>query len=108
MRQHGEAFIRQALYGKRFFRERFDVDVAVGYNVDSFGHAGTLPMLLRHTGSRFYVFMRPQEHEKTLPAHLPAGTGHAVLPLRSTLWLDGTAGRRARAARPALGAGDEP
>ena len=67
---HGEALLRQALYGKRYFRERFGVDVTVGYNVDSFGHAGTLPMLLRHTGSRSYVFMRPQAHEKDLPGAL--------------------------------------
>jgi len=67
---HGEAFIRQALLGKRFFRERFGVEVTVGYNVDSFGHAATLPMLLRHTGFQWYVFMRPQEHEKSLPGAL--------------------------------------
>ncbi len=67
---HGEAFIRQALLGKRFFRERFGVEVNVGYNVDSFGHAATLPMLLRHTGFESYVFMRPQEHEKSLPGAL--------------------------------------
>ncbi len=66
----GGAFIRQALYGKRYFRERFGVDVTVGYNVDSFGHAGTLPMLLRYTGSDAYVFMRPNAREKSLPASL--------------------------------------
>ena len=66
----GEAFIRQALYGKRYFADRFGVDVPVGYNVDSFGHAGTLPMLLTHTGSSAYVFMRPGPHEKALPANL--------------------------------------
>ena len=66
----GEAFIRQALYGKRYFRDRFGVDVTIGYNVDSFGHAVTLPMLLRHTGSTHYVFMRPMEHEHPLPTSL--------------------------------------
>jgi len=66
----GEAFIRQALYGKRYFRERFGVNVTVGYNVDSFGHTGTLPMLLRHTRSDTYVFMRPNAREKSLPASL--------------------------------------
>jgi len=64
----GEAFIRQALYGKRYFRERFGIEVPVGYNVDSFGHAATLPMLLRHTGSTAYVFMRPGPHEMEVPA----------------------------------------
>ena len=66
----GEAFIRQALYGKRYFRDRFGVEVTVGYNVDSFGHAATIPMLLRHTGSTHYVFMRPMEHEHPLPTSL--------------------------------------
>ena len=66
----GEALIRQALYGKRYFTDRFGVDVPVGYNVDSFGHAATLPMLLMHTGSSAYVFMRPGPHEMTLPANL--------------------------------------
>src|SRR5579885_2257122 len=66
----GESFIRHALHGKRYFRQRFGVEVEVGYNVDSFGHAGTLPMILRHTGYHSYVFMRPQEHEKRLPSAL--------------------------------------
>ncbi len=66
----GEAFIRQALYGKRYFTDRFGIDVTVGYNVDSFGHVATLPMLLRHTGSDSYVFMRPQAHEMNLPGAL--------------------------------------
>lgn len=66
----GEAFIRQALYGKRYIHARFGVDVTVGYNVDSFGHAATLPMLLRHTGYDSYVFMRPEAREKDLPAPL--------------------------------------
>jgi alpha-mannosidase len=66
----GEAMIRQALYGKRYFADRFGIDVTVGYNVDSFGHAATLPMLLRHTGSDSYVFMRPQAHEMALPGEL--------------------------------------
>ncbi len=76
----GEAFLRQALYGKRYFRDRFGVDVQVGYNVDSFGHAATLPMLLRHSGFSYYVFMRPMQHEHALPASLftwvaPDGSG---------------------------------
>ncbi len=66
----GEAFIRQGLYGKTYFREKFGIDVKVGYNVDSFGHAGTLPILVRPIGFENYVFMRPSAHEKTLPAAL--------------------------------------
>jgi alpha-mannosidase len=43
------------------------VEVKVAYCVDSFGHAGTLPQILQKCGFEHYVFMRPQEHEKTLP-----------------------------------------
>lgn len=66
----GESFVRQALYGKRYFRQKFGVDVRVGYNVDSFGHAGTLAQILKGCGLDYYVFFRPGPHEKTLPAGL--------------------------------------
>ncbi len=66
----GESLIRQALYGKRYFRDKFDVDIRVGYNVDSFGHAATLPQILRGCGLDSYIFFRPGPHEKELPAGL--------------------------------------
>jgi len=66
----GESFVRQALYGKRYFQEKFGVDVQVGYNVDSFGHAATLPQILRGCGLDYYCFFRPNPGEKELPAGL--------------------------------------
>ena len=66
----GESVIRQALYGKRYFKDRFGIDVPTGYNVDSFGHPGTFPMLLRHTGSDSYTFMRPNAAELDLPGEI--------------------------------------
>ncbi|MBN1351201.1 alpha-mannosidase [candidate division KSB1 bacterium] len=64
----GESFIRQGLYGKRFFKENFGIDCIIGFNPDSFGHSGTLPKILNQLGQIYYVFMRPDEHEKSLPA----------------------------------------
>ena len=57
-----ESFLRQALYGKRFFRDEFGAagDTTIGYNPDSFGHCGGLPRLLRHSGYDAYAFMRPE------------------------------------------------
>jgi alpha-mannosidase len=55
----GESFIRQSLYGKQWFREHLGVDVTIGYNVDTFGHAGNLPQILRLSGFDAYVCMRP-------------------------------------------------
>ena len=34
---NGESFVRQGLYGQRYFLEKFGVTAKVGYNVDSFG-----------------------------------------------------------------------
>ncbi|MFW6162699.1 MAG: alpha-mannosidase [Planctomycetota bacterium] len=66
----GESFIRQALLGKRYFQDRFGIDVRVGYNVDSFGHHAQLPQILKGCGLDSYVFFRPGPHEKELPAGL--------------------------------------
>ena len=66
----GELFARQGLYGQRYFKEKFGVTARVGYNVDSFGHNGVLPQILRKSGLEYYVFMRPMPHEKGLPGRL--------------------------------------
>lgn len=67
---NGESVIRQALYGKGYFIDKFGIEPTTGYNVDSFGHPGTFPMLLRHTGFTSYTFMRPGPHEMDLPGEL--------------------------------------
>ncbi|MCC7354885.1 MAG: alpha-mannosidase [Anaerolineae bacterium] len=59
----GESLARQSLYGQRFFREKFGLTCRVGYCVDSFGHHGMMPQLLRQGGFQFYVFMRPGRAE---------------------------------------------
>jgi alpha-mannosidase len=71
----GESVCRQLLYGQRYFHEAFGSIATVAYNVDSFGHAGSLPQLFRKAGLGAYVMMRPQEHEKSLPASLFAWEG---------------------------------
>jgi len=65
-----ESFRKQAEIGNGYFLERFQKRATVSYNVDSFGHAGSLPSLLRQTGYDSYVFMRPGPGEKELPACL--------------------------------------
>lgn len=63
----GESFVRQGLYGQRYFHEHLGVTAVVGYNVDSFGHAGSLPQILKKSGMDSYVFTRPMPHEARLP-----------------------------------------
>ncbi|MBN1878091.1 MAG: alpha-mannosidase [Anaerolineae bacterium] len=81
----GESFVRQALYGQRYFQAKFGQIARVGYNPDSFGHNATLPQILKKSGCDFYVFMRPGPHEKELPGHLfwwKADDGSRVLVYR--------------------------
>ena len=66
----GESFARQALYGQRYLLRAFGRAARVGYNPDAFGHAATLPQILKKSGIEAYCFLRPQRHEKELPAHL--------------------------------------
>jgi alpha-mannosidase len=84
----GESFARQGLYGQRYFKEKFGVTATVGYNVDSFGHNGMLPQILRKSGMPNYVFMRPSPHEKGLPGRLfwwESDDGTRVLTFRIAL-----------------------
>jgi len=81
----GESFVRHGLYGQRYFREKFGTTGTVGFNVDSFGHAATLPQILAKSGLRYYVFLRPGPHEKGLPGRVfwwEAPDGSRVLAFR--------------------------
>ncbi|HHV97375.1 MAG TPA: alpha-mannosidase [Clostridiaceae bacterium] len=66
----GESFVRHGLYSQRYFYEKFGLMAKTGYNVDSFGHNGMLPQILKKSGMDYYVFMRPGDHEKELPGNL--------------------------------------
>ena len=66
----GESVCRQLLYSQRYFQQAFGTTATIGYNIDSFGHAASLPQLYRKAGLRAYIMMRPGPHEKELPASL--------------------------------------
>ncbi|QGQ95227.1 alpha-mannosidase [Paenibacillus psychroresistens] len=66
----GESFVRHGLYSQRYFQEKFGVMAKVGYNVDSFGHHNMLPQILKKSGMDYYVYMRPEEHEKSMERNL--------------------------------------
>lgn len=56
----GESFVRQGLYGQSYFSSRFGITAKHGYNVDSFGHHGNLPQILKKMEIDTYTFMRPE------------------------------------------------
>ncbi len=81
----GESFVRQALYGQRYLREKFGITATTGANIDSFGHNATIPQILARSGADSYVFLRPGPKE--LPFDTPlfrweAADGSRVLAYR--------------------------
>ncbi|MBN2013332.1 alpha-mannosidase [candidate division KSB1 bacterium] len=52
---NGESLVRQFLYGKRYFKEKFGVDCVVGYTPDTFGYTWTLPQILSKAGFKYFV-----------------------------------------------------
>ena len=62
-----ESFVRHSLYGRRYCRQALGVDVKIGFNPDSFGHAAGLPTLLKQSGYDYYVYMRPQPEKQNNP-----------------------------------------
>ncbi|MDQ4035320.1 MAG: alpha-mannosidase [Chloroflexota bacterium] len=91
----GESFVRQALAGQHYFASRFGQIATVGYNPDAFGHAGSLPQILRGSQLGAYTFLRPEPHERELPGNLfwwESADGSRVLAFRInygyTVWGD--------------------
>lgn len=51
----GESLVRQLLVGKRYFKEKFGVDVRIGWNPDSFGYNWQLPQIYKKSGIDYFV-----------------------------------------------------
>jgi alpha-mannosidase len=66
----GEAMVRQGLYGQLTMERLTGHRATVAYCPDSFGHASTVPQILRLQGMENYIFMRPASKEKSIPADL--------------------------------------
>ena len=63
----GESFVRQMLYGRKYFREKFGVEPETAINFDSFGHARGLVQIMEQAGYKNYIFMRPESNRMALP-----------------------------------------
>ncbi|MGQ9672030.1 MAG: glycoside hydrolase family 38 C-terminal domain-containing protein [Candidatus Aminicenantales bacterium] len=64
----GESFVRQILLGKRYFKEKFGVDIKTASNLDPFGHSRGLVQILSKSGFDSYIFCRPSQKERPLPS----------------------------------------
>jgi len=66
-----EAILRSASLGRAWFQKHLGItNIAVGYNVDSFGQGAYLPRMLQRSGQKYYVMMRPAENEASLSSCL--------------------------------------
>ncbi len=64
----GESFVRQILLGKRYFKEKFGVDVRTASNLDPFGHTQGLVQIMAKSGYDSYIFCRPGPADLPLPS----------------------------------------
>ncbi|MGQ9471305.1 MAG: glycoside hydrolase family 38 C-terminal domain-containing protein [Candidatus Aminicenantales bacterium] len=64
----GESLVRQALWGRRFFRHHFGAEPKTAVNFDSFGHSRGLVQILARSGYDSYIFCRPGPVDKSLPS----------------------------------------
>ena len=65
----GEAFVRQILSGRKYFKEKFGVVPKVAFNADPFGHSRGLVQIMKKSGYDGYLFMRPSPAFLDLPSH---------------------------------------
>ncbi|HUJ33464.1 MAG TPA: glycoside hydrolase family 38 C-terminal domain-containing protein [Candidatus Acidoferrum sp.] len=67
----GESLVRQLLVGKRYFKDKFGVDVRIGWNPDSFGYNWQLPQIYKKSGIDYFVTQKMAWNDTTqLPLKL--------------------------------------
>ena len=65
----GESLTRQLLYGKRYFQQKFGVDVKIGWNPDSFGYNWQLPQIYKRAGIDYFVTQKIYWNDTTKFPH---------------------------------------
>lgn len=66
----GEAWIRQILYGKRFFKDEFGIEPRTLWIPDVFGYSGSLPQILKKSGVDYFVTQKLSwNNHNTFPHH---------------------------------------
>jgi len=60
----GETLIREILFGKRYIKEKFGIDVPVMWGADSFGYNAQLPQIYKKSGYRYFAFRRGVDKNK--------------------------------------------
>jgi len=67
----GESWVRQILYGKKYFKEKFAQDAKIAWNVDSFGYNWNMPQIYKKSGFNFFVTQKIGWNDTNMfPYHL--------------------------------------
>ena len=67
----GESLVRQLLVGRRYSKDKFGVDVRIGWNPDSFGYNWQLPQIYKKSGMDYFVTQKMAWNDTTkLPMKL--------------------------------------
>jgi alpha-mannosidase len=61
----GESLVRQILVGKRYFQEKFGVEVRIGWNPDSFGYNWQLPQIYKRSGLDYFITQKMSWNDTT-------------------------------------------
>ena len=61
----GESLVRQILYGKRFFRKEFQLDIDNLWLPDVFGFSGSLPQLMAKSGVKHFMTQKLSWNDTT-------------------------------------------
>lgn len=65
----GESWVRQILYGKRYFKEKFGIDVDTGWNPDSFGYNWNMPQIYTKSGIKRFITQKIWWNDTTVFPH---------------------------------------
>ncbi len=61
----GESLVRQLLTGKRYFQQKFGVDVKIGWNPDSFGYSWQLAQIYKRSGVDYFITQKMSWNDTT-------------------------------------------
>ncbi len=95
----GEGLVRQFMYGKRFFKQEFDVDSKVLWLPDVFGYSAALPQIMKKCGVDDFVTSKISWNDtNTMPYDTFSWQGidgsevitHFILGQHDTKWKKGT------------------
>ena len=59
----GESWIRQCLYGQRFWKENFDFKSRMCWLPDVFGFSASLPQVLKKSGMDYFMTIKPTSND---------------------------------------------